>query len=68
LTPNSDADLLVVMVKHENNFNPKANGWEFLTVSGDLHRIVKREKEGPCLKCHVSAAGNDFVFPEEQRR
>jgi len=55
-------DVLVVMVKREKNFNPKANDWEFLTVSGDMKKIEKREKEGKCQQCHASEAKHDFVF------
>jgi hypothetical protein len=67
LPGSTDANQLVVMIKREKNFNRKANGWEFLTVSGDATKIVKREKDGKCLKCHASAAQNDFVFPMEKR-
>jgi hypothetical protein len=59
---------LVVMIKREKSFNRKANGWEFLTVNGEGTRILKREKSGKCLECHVSATDNDFVFPEEKPR
>ncbi len=55
-------DLLVVMIKREKGFNPKANDWEFLTVSGDLKKIEKREKEGKCQACHSLEAKDDFVF------
>lgn len=60
-------DRLVVMIKREQSFNRKANGWEFLTASGDGKEILKREKDGKCLKCHASAARDDFVFPMEKR-
>jgi cytochrome P460 len=60
--PSTSPDVLVVMIKREKSFNPKANDWEFLTVSGDLKKIEKREKEGKCQQCHASAARNDFVF------
>jgi hypothetical protein len=56
------AEVLVVMVKRERDFNPRANDWEFLTVSGDMKKIEKREKEGKCRQCHASEAKNDFVF------
>lgn len=68
LPPSTNPDRLVVMIKHEKTFNQKANGWEFLTVNGDATKILKREKGGKCLQCHVSAAENDFVFPEDGRR
>jgi len=60
-------DQLVVMIKHEKSFNRKANGWEFLKVTGDGSKILKREKNGKCLKCHAEAARDDFVFPMEKR-
>jgi hypothetical protein len=59
---------LVVMIKHEKSFNRKANGWEFLTINGEGTRVLKREKSGKCLECHVSATESDFVFPEEKPR
>jgi hypothetical protein len=61
--PNSTApEVLVVMLKRESGFNQKANDWEFLTISGDLKKVVQREREGKCLACHGSEAKNDFVF------
>ena len=67
LTPSSNPDQLVVMIKHEKGFNPKAGGWEFLTISGDMRKVLKREKEGNCLQCHASASANDFVFPLDRK-
>jgi len=61
-TLTSPPQVLVVMVKHDQSFNRKANGWEFLTINGDGTKVLKREKEGNCLKCHSAAAGDDFVF------
>lgn len=66
LSPSSGPDQLVVMIKHEKDFNRKAGGWEFLTVTGDMTKVIRREKEGACLKCHSSASDNDFVFPLNQ--
>ncbi len=64
LTPSAPSpEVLVVMIKREKNFNPRANDWEFLTVSGDMKKIEKREKEGKCRQCHASEAKHDFVFP-----
>ena len=63
LTPTSSPDRLVVMIKHTSDFNPQADGWEFLTVTGDATKVIKREKQGNCLSCHASAANHDFVFP-----
>ncbi|MFN2578905.1 MAG: hypothetical protein ABR607_14590 [Pyrinomonadaceae bacterium] len=45
-----------MMIKHETGFNRKGDGWEFLTVSGDLTKIIEREKSGGCLQCHGPAS------------
>jgi hypothetical protein len=68
LSPDAQPDVLVAMVKREKNFNRQANDWEFLTLSGDVTKIIKREKAGKCLKCHAEAARTDFVFPEDGKR
>jgi Cytochrome P460 len=68
LSPTSNPDRLVVMIKHERDFNRKADGWEFLTVSGDATKVIQREKEGNCLNCHASASNDNFVFPLNQKQ
>jgi hypothetical protein len=54
--------LLVVMVKRERGFNPKANDWEFLMLDGDARRVRHREKTGSCQTCHAQQKKSDFVF------
>ena len=65
LVRDASPDRLVVMIKHERSFNRKANGWEFLTVNGDATKVLKRQRGGKCLECHITAAKNDFVFSED---
>ena len=55
-------ELLTAMIKREKGFNPAANDWEFLLISGDATKIKKREKTGACQRCHASASAKDFVF------
>ncbi len=55
-------ELLTAMIKRKKGFNPKANDWEFLVISGDATKITKREKTGDCQSCHNSASAKDFVF------
>lgn len=55
-------DLLAVMIKREQGFNPAAGDWLFLTVNGTGSTIKQRMKKGACLDCHVSARSRDFVF------
>ena len=55
-------ELLTAMIKRKKGFNPAANDWEFLLISGDATKIRKREKTGDCQRCHASASAKDFVF------
>lgn len=56
--------LLAVMFKRAQGFNPTGGDWEFLTVDGALTKITKRQKRGSCLDCHASQRERDFVFPK----
>jgi len=55
-------ELLTAMIKRKRVFNPEANDWEFLVISGDATKITKREKSGGCQSCHKSVSAKDFVF------
>jgi hypothetical protein len=55
-------ELLTAMIKRKKGFNPAANDWEFLVISGDATKITKREKTGTCQSCHKSVSAKDFVF------
>ena len=55
-------ELLTAMIKRKKGFNPAANDWEFLVISGDASKIKKREKTGECQSCHASVSEKDFVF------
>lgn len=55
-------ELLTAMIKRKQGFNPAANDWEFLLISGDATKIKKREKTGACQSCHTSVSEKDFVF------
>ena len=57
-------ELLTAMIKRKKGFNPAANDWEFLLISGDATKIKKRQKTGECLRCHTSANNKDFVFDD----
>ena len=61
-TETGPPELLTAMIKREKGFNPAANDWEFLLLSGDAKTIKKREKTGACQSCHASASAKDFVF------
>jgi uncharacterized membrane protein YccC len=56
------AQVLVVMVKRERGFNPRANDWEFLMIDGNVSKIRQREKTGDCRSCHAQQKATDYVF------
>lgn len=55
--------LVAVMIKRAQGFNPSGGDWEFLTADGNLAKVRERQKKGSCLECHSSQADRDFVFP-----
>ena len=61
-TESGPPEVLTAMIKRKKGFNPKANDWEFLLLSGDATEIKKREKTGACQQCHASAKEKDFVI------
>ena len=61
-TEAASPELLTAMIKRKKGFNPAANDWEFLVITGDATKINKREKTGTCESCHQSASAKDFVF------
>ena len=60
--PNALPELLAVMIKRANGFNPKGGDWEFLTFEGTGVKVKSREKTGSCLDCHSRQSDQDFVF------
>jgi len=58
--------LLAVMIKRETGFNPPANDWEFLVVTGDGTKIRKRVKKGACFGCHQSQ--KDLVYGDYEQK
>ena len=61
-TEEGSPELLTAMIKRKKGFNPAANDWEFLLISGDATKVRKREKTGACQSCHASVSEKDFVF------
>lgn len=57
---------LVVMVKHAKGFSPASADWEFLSLSGDGAKVIKRETTGSCFACHASQKNHDYVFSYEK--
>lgn len=62
----STPELLAVMIKRENGYNPDGGDWQFLLTDGQKKKVKLRQKSGECLDCHIRQRDNDFVFPVQR--
>jgi hypothetical protein len=64
-------ELLTVMVKREQGFNPASGDWEYMVTNGAGTKIDARGKIESCQSCHVSMRESGFVYrsymPDELR-
>jgi len=54
-------ELLTVMIKREEGYNPKSRDWEYLVLDGPASKILERGKLSSCNGCHVAYLNTDFV-------
>lgn len=54
-------ELLTVMIKREEGYNPKSRNWEYLVLDGSASRVLEQAKSSTCDGCHNSYAKTDFV-------
>ena len=60
-TNSATPELLTVMFKRENGYDPTSGNWEYAVLSGDgtqLHSVGKLKN---CRECHLNWKNNDFV-------
>ncbi len=55
-------ELLTVMIKREQGFNPASGDWEYLVVNGEGTRVEERGKLTTCQTCHVMNKSTDYIF------
>lgn len=61
--PGSDApELLTVMIKHPNGYNPSVGDWEFMVTDGKGQLVTERGRLENCQKCHSSWGAQDYIF------
>ena len=65
-------EVLTVMIKREQGYNPDNGDWEYLVLDGTASTIVERGKLTRCSGCHRSYKHSDFVtrtyLPQAVRR
>ena len=54
-------ELLTVMIKREQGYNPKSRDWEYLILDGSASRILEQAKPSGCNGCHERYLSTDFV-------
>jgi len=60
----TEPELLAVMIKREQGFNPDRGNWLFLVSNGKMTKVTQRQKRGECVDCHAGYQfNNDLVFP-----
>lgn len=64
LSPSKEGgpELLTVMVKREQGYNPDSGDWEYMIVNGTATKIEARGKLENCQGCHVSMKESGFVY------
>lgn len=55
-------ELLTVMIKQANGFNPASGDWEYMVVDGSGTKVEGRGKLENCQACHVTKSVSDYVF------
>jgi len=55
-------ELLTVMIKRGQGFNPASGDWEYMAVDGTGTRVLAQGKLDNCQSCHRAKPETDYVF------
>ncbi len=55
-------ELLTVMIKQKQGFNPASGDWEYMVVDGTGTKMEGRGNLQNCQSCHVGYQKNDYIF------
>lgn len=55
-------ELLTVMIKREQGFDPSSGDWEYMALNGEGTKIESRGKLANCQSCHLTTPATDYVF------
>jgi Cytochrome P460 len=63
-------ELLTVMIKRKKGFNPDNGDWEYMTVNGEVTKVMAKGKLENCMACHAGEKSTDYVsrryyFPDK---
>lgn len=63
-----DPEVLTVMIKRKQGYNPPSRDWEYLVLDGPATKIMERGKLARCNECHQDYPDTDFVTMHYRRR
>lgn len=55
-------ELLTVMIKQKNGFNPAGGDWEYIVLNGSGTKIEARGNLQNCQSCHLANQKTDYIF------
>jgi hypothetical protein len=57
-----EPELLTVMIKQKQGFNPANGDWEYMVVNGTGTKVEGRGRLQNCQACHEAYQKNDYIF------
>ncbi len=57
-------ELMTVMIKQKEGFNPESGDWEYMVVNGSGKEVEARGKLENCQDCHFTQSRRGYVFRE----
>jgi hypothetical protein len=58
----TEPELLTVMVKQKEGFNPANGDWEYMVLDGTGTKLAGRGLLQNCQSCHIANHKTDYVF------
>jgi Cytochrome P460 len=55
-------ELLTVMIKQQQGFNPASGDWEYMVVDGTGTKVEGRGNLQNCQSCHLANQKTDYIF------
>jgi hypothetical protein len=57
-----EPELLTVMIKQNQGFDPASGNWEYMVVDGTGTKVEGRGHLQNCQSCHLAHQKNDYIF------
>jgi hypothetical protein len=70
-TSHGTPELLTIMIKRAEGYDPANGNWDYLVAEGDVSRVERPSNVKSCQACHARHKGTDYVsrmyLPESVR-